>query len=320
MAKDKREKYYRELAGLRVVSMYVQEYFHWGWQQLDQENDDGIDGYVIIRDVAGRDLGCNIRVQIKSGPSFLKGRPNEGKHVKIQPYSPTQNLVSHMEDYKKSVLPVIMVWVNTQKERMDGTTYEDLRNPEAWWERMDDYQYNGESQITLTHKLGEHSKGDWFDTVKPILKSWTNHPLIELDKNDKKLYNSLHPDADAKIFYMDWQARETVVDLGMGKNLKVRKTRVGWRHINYKRRGSYRINNSLRLLSVAERIIGNNEVAPIVLDFEKVSRNGWIVKYGLRARVKIKKDEVKKVQVVLLRKINKAKGLDECEFFSVHVV
>lgn len=320
MVKDKREKYYRELAGLRVVSMYIQEFFHWGWQQLDQENDDGIDGYVIVRDTRGRDLGCNIRVQIKSGPGFLKGRPNGGKQVKIQPYSPTQALASHMDDYTKSVLPVIMVWVNTQKERRDGTKYEDLLNPEAWWERMDTYQYSGESQIVLTHKLGEHSKGDWFETVKPMLNSWINHPLIELDTNDRKLYRSNALDKDAKAFYKNWQTRETFVDLGRGMNLRVRKTRTGWRHMNYKRRGAYRINNSLKLLSVAEKVIENKEVAPVVLDLEKVSRNGWIVKYGLRARVKIKKDEVKKVQVVLLRKINKVKGLDECEFFSVHIV
>ena len=40
MTKNKRDNYFRELAGLRVVSMYVQEFFRWGWQQIDQENDD----------------------------------------------------------------------------------------------------------------------------------------------------------------------------------------------------------------------------------------------------------------------------------------
>ena len=54
---NKRKNYFRELAGLRIVAMYVQEFFHWGWQQLDQQNDDGIDGYVIVRDNAGRDMG-----------------------------------------------------------------------------------------------------------------------------------------------------------------------------------------------------------------------------------------------------------------------
>ena len=37
----------------------------------------------------------------------------------------------------KAVQPVILVWVNTQKERSDGTTYEDLLHPEVWWERLD---------------------------------------------------------------------------------------------------------------------------------------------------------------------------------------
>jgi hypothetical protein len=320
MTRNKRDNYFRELAGLRIVAMYVQEYFHWGWQQIDQENDDGIDGYVIVRDNGGRDLGCNIRVQIKSGPSFLSSRPNGGKHVTIKPYSSEERLKWHMEDYNRAVQPVIMVWVNTQKKKPDGTTYEDLHFPEVWWERMDNYPYKGGTVITLTHKLGEHSKGDWFDTVKPMLKDWSNHPLITLDTEDRKLYYSTALKEDAKAFLKDWQTRVTKLNEGTSDELTVKKGRTGWRHINYVKRGQARIQNSLRLLSVAEKIILSNALQPIRLGEKEMLTCGKWVKIGLRARVQVDKTTQLKVQVVLLidaRRVNKTK---ECDFFSIHVI
>lgn len=320
LKKNKRENYFRELAGLRVVAMYVQEYFHWGWQQIDQENDDGIDGYVIVRDGGGRDMGCNIRVQIKSGPSFLSSRPNGGKQVTISPYSSEERLTRHMEDYAKAVQPVIMVWVNTQKYNTDGTTYEDLLHPEIWWERLDNYPYNGGTVLTLTHKLGEHSKGDWFKTVKPMLKDWSNHPLIRMEADDRKLYYSTALKKDAKVFLKDWQTRVTKLNAGTNAELTVKKGRTGWRHINYARRGNARIQNSLRLLSVAEKIILLDLLQPVKLDEKEMQTSGKWVKIGLRARVQVDKMTLLKVQVVLLidaRRVNKTK---ECDFFSIHVI
>ena len=318
--KNKRENYFRELAGLRIVAMYVQEYFHWGWQQIDQENDDGIDGYVIVRDGNGRDMGCNIRVQIKSGPSFLSSRPNDGKHATIKPYSSEKRLKWHMEDYAKAVQPVIMVWVNTQKENTDGSIYEDLLRPEIWWERLDNYPFTGGTVLTLTHKLGEHSKGDWFNTVKPMLKDWSNHPLIQMDAGDKKLYYSTALKEDAKSFLKEWQTRETKFCEGTSGELTVKKGRTGWRHINFSRRGKVRIQNSLRLLSVAEKIILLGALQPVKLGEKEMLTCGKWVKVGLRARVQVDKTTLLKVQVVLLidaRRVNKTK---ECDFFSVHII
>lgn len=318
--KNKRDNYFRELAGLRVVAMYVQEFFHWGWQKLDQENDDGIDGYVIVRDNSGRDMGCNIRVQIKSGPSYLSlPRPNSGKKVKIHPYSSEENLRRHMEDYAKSSQPVIIVWVNTHKEK-NGKGYEDLLHPEAWWERVDNYNYQGGTVIVLSHKLGEHSKGDWYSTVKPILKTWQNHPLIIMDADDKRLYYSQSLGDDGQIFYKAWQKRKTMMECPDGKVYEVKKGRTGWRHINNYQRGMRRTSNSLKLLSVADKIIQNKDTQPIFLGICGHSRNGMVLKYGLRARVQENNGTIYKVQVILLRKYNKAKYKDEWAFFSVHVV
>lgn len=97
MAKNNRQNYIQEATGIRVVSMFVQEFFGWGWLPNTQENDDGLDGFIYVRDSTGRDLGVKIHVQIKSGLSYYKGIDNKGR-LKLQPYSPkstdtVQNLV-----------------------------------------------------------------------------------------------------------------------------------------------------------------------------------------------------------------------------------
>ena len=317
--KNKRENLIRAAAGLRIVKMYVEELFGWGWQDISQQNDDGIDGYVIVRDRSGKDLGCNIRVQIKSGPSYLKV-PNGSKSVKIQPYTPTGNLALHMSDYSNSKQPVIMVWVNTETQTKYSSIIEKLTHPEVWWERMDNYNYNNESTITLTHKLGEHSKGDWYKTVKDSINDWDHYPIITMDLHDLKLFYSTKLQVDARFLYKQWQKYETMCTIKKYGDLIVKKRRVGWRHINYLKRGSKRIANSLKLLSVAEKIITAPNNCPVMLGEKQMKHGDKWEKYGYRARVKVDKNTELKVQVVLLVNVQSVLNTKACDFFSVHII
>lgn len=259
-------------------------------------------------------------MQVKSGPSYLKGRAKDGKQVTVQPYYSEESLASHMNDYAKTVQPVIIVWVNTRKTKPDGSIYEDLLHPEVWWERLDNYNYTGGTVLTLTHKLGEHSKGEWFDTVKPMLKSWSNHPLIVLNTDDRKLFYSSNLKADAKEYYQNWKQKEDKVEIGKLGELTVKKTRIGWRHINLYKRGLERINNSLRLLSIAEKIMQSQELCPVKLGVKEMLHGGYWIKVGLRARVKVAHDSELKVQVVLLLDARRVENTKECHFFSVHII
>ena len=317
--KNKRQKLIRAAAGLRVVKMYVEEVFGWGWQTLSQDNDDGIDAYVIVRDRSGKDLGCTIRVQVKSGPSYLKGRIGR-KSVKIQPYTPIENLASHMRDYSNSIQPVIMVWVNTETQANYGSIIERLTHHEVWWERMNNYNYHDESLITLTHKLGEHSKGDWYKTVKDSINDWNQYPTITMDSQDLKLYHSTKLHDDARSFYKRWQGCDTMCTMKKYGNLIVKKRRVGWRHINYMKRGCERIANSLKLLSVADKIIKAPNNTPVMLGEKQMKFGGKWEKYGYRARIKVDKKTVLKVQVVLLVNVQSVHKTEACYFFSVHII
>ena len=136
MDKNKRYNYKQEATGNRVVAMFVQEFFGWGWQPTSQENDDGIDGVIIVRDKIGRDIGARIDVQIKSGPSYCKGVDDKGR-LKIQPYSPKENLKKHLRTHASQREPVILVYVTSEWEEK-----KDLYRPWAWWVRLDNYEYD----------------------------------------------------------------------------------------------------------------------------------------------------------------------------------
>ena len=122
------------------------------------------------------------------------------------------------------------------------------------------------------------------------------------------------------MFYKDWQKRDTVIKLRNGVELKVKKTRTGWRHINYRGRGMERIHNSLQFLSIAEKIILSDKIQPVRLGDKEMLNGGKWVKIGLRARVKVDKTTIKKVQVVLLAVESRVEKTRECEFFSIHVL
>lgn len=172
MTKNKRHNYVQEATGLRVVSMFIQEFFGWGWLTNTQENDDGLDGFIYVRDNTGKDLGPKIHVQIKSGPAYFKGIDEHGR-LKIQPYSPKKNLKEHLNTYAKQVEATILIYVTSE---WNGK--KDLYRPWAWWVRMDNYKYDDSSYIYIDHRqrFGEHSKRELYSLVSNSLK-WTDARL-----------------------------------------------------------------------------------------------------------------------------------------------
>lgn len=317
-AKNTRNNYFQEIAGLRIVKMFIEEYFHWGFQLIDQENDDGLDGFIIVHDKSGADTGARIHCQIKCGHSYLKRETED--FLYIQPYSPKSNLVKHLDTYSKMVEPTVLFYINPGKIRPDGTYEYSKRNPPCWWLRLDDYKHDGGSQVYIPKKntFGEHSKGDLYRMVRPLLKNWNNFPLLVLEPTDRKIFYSLNLLTDAKSYYKSMKD-EGILKL-IKNNKEVRITRIGWRHINKKSRGAKRINTSLRLLPVAKRVIEKYSSKLIFLK-EKTTHTVQCKDryYGLRVRLNIENNE-KKVQVVLRNWINPQKGLNLFWFYSVHII
>lgn len=315
--KNSRNNYFKELTGVRVVSMYVQEIFHWGWQKTDQENDDGIDGYIIVRNHAGKDLGAMIKVQIKSGHSYYSSGDCV-KSVNISPFNSKESLKSHLLDYSRSTSPVILVWVNTRKKDKNGRDYEDLFHPEVWWQRVDNYKYQNTSIVTLDKKFGEHSKGDLFNLVKAHLNDWIGYQEIQLQGKKQGLFRSQNLRVDALSYYRNWKKQNTYLRC-LDKPYLVKKNRTGWRHITYKKRGQERITTSLQLLPLADEIIQEYNRRPVMLNSKLLGDHVICEKYGFRYRV-ISKGITRKVQVVLIKKINQIDGTINWEFYSLHEI
>ena len=312
IGKNRMESHFMELAGLRMVKMYVTEFFHWGYQEIDQQNDDGLDGIIMVRDKAGYDMGVRIHCQIKCGPAYEKSSTDT--EVVIQAYSNKQRWEDKLKHYARMAEPAILIYVNPRNNK---------KWPPCWWVRVDDYNNDGSSQLRIPRlqTLGEHSKGELLKLVKPIIKDWNNYPALTLNPQDRKLYYSRNLLADARDYYD--RMKEHHLMLG-NSGVLVKWSRTGWRHINTLRRGDVRINTSLSLLSVARRMIeswdGNLETRDgiVLLRGSGVESDHCIeLFYGLRNRLIVGTGE-DKIQVVLKRRINKRLHKDTWWFYSVH--
>lgn len=311
--KNRMERHFMELTGLRMVKMYVTEFFHWGYQEIDQQNDDGLDGVIILRDRGGKDMGVRIHCQIKCGPAYEKSSTND--EIVIQAYSNKQKWEEKLRHYARMAEPAILIYVNPKNNK---------KWPPCWWVRVDNYAHDGSSQLRIPRRqsFGEHSKGDLLELVRPILKDWNNHPQLTLSSMERKLCYSRNLLQDARHYYDDMKQ----YPLNLGKSgVSVKWSRTGWRHINTLRRGDVRINTSLSLLSLARRMIetwdGNLETRDgiVLLRGSRVDSNDHCMElfYGLRNRLMTDTGE-EKIQVVLKRRINKHLHKDTWWFYSVH--
>lgn len=309
MVKNKRHNNVQEATGIRVVSMFVKEFFKWGLQLYDQENDDGIDGFIQVRDNMGNDLGTKIQVQIKSGPSYYKGTNNKGQ-LKLQPYSNKQRLNEHLEIYAKQVEPTILIYVTTEWKGK-----KDMYRPWAWWVRMDNYAHDGTSYVYIdsTKRFGEHSKKELYSLVSNSLK-WTECKTINSSLEDCKLfYTTGNIKEEAKSVYDTLRKTEIFCP---ALNTNVVFNRIGWRHITNGARGRERIRNSFGLMSVVPQIIRLSEKC--IYASKSKNANDSHIFYTLRANVIFKK-ETMKVQVIIRRQ-KKSRGEFKYVFYSVHIM
>ena len=309
-----------EATGLRMIGMYVQEYFHWGWQPYGQENDDGIDGEIIPRFKNGQDMGVRIKVQSKSGPGYLSSM-NE-KTVNIHPYSNKERLAEHIRSWNRSNEPVILVYTNAEKINKIGNKYLDLKNPKVWWMRMDDYVHDGTSLIKIPrgNLFQEHTKGELLKIIKPFIKDWVNYPVIKPEREDLMIWNSLNILNDGRRFYDEWKLNKPMITIN-DKQFDLKVSRTGWRHIINKSRKD-RVPLSLKLLPIARKILERtNEIRPIILRSRETPTtwDSTTVHVGFRSRVEIEGFE-RKVQVVLKWYKNIQYNKEKIWFYSVHII
>lgn len=314
--------HFKEATGLRVVGMYVQEYFHWGWQQYDQQNDDGIDGEIIPRYQDGRDMGVRIFVQVKYGHSYYKSETDDT--IYVRPYGTNKDrLTKHVNSWNRSQSPVLLIYVNADVNRKnrDKARLVDLKHPHAWWVRVDDYHLDSNCDFIAIPKINlfqEHSKGFLKKIIMPLLKSWENYPLIAVSASLLKLWNSGKVNQIAKpYYYQEWAMHNPLISMNKNQYPLI-VSRVGWRHITLSRRKE-RIVMSKKLLPIAKQIITMSAgIVPVVLKIE--DDVDVIIQYlGYRGRVMIE-GNLHRVQVVVKHIVNTNSMEEKFWFYSVHLV
>ena len=326
-----------EATGMRVVSQYVTEFWECGWQPIDQINDKGIDGEIIMRN-GGKDIGINVNVQVKCGMSYISSEPHIKNEIRI---SISNDLAGHIEYWKKQLIPTVLVLVIPYKpkrnkhgiiETMEVISKNGISRTETIWKESrikavaywvdikDNNVFDSESKtiikIDKKNRFGEHSKGDFLNLIKPYLAEISSKN-ITISTENNKLLNSNDLKKDANLFYKKWKS----INNGLfpckalnGENIII--SRTGWNHITSISRGKERRNISLKLLGAGKQII--EEVDKYYL-LQQVDKSDYIEqKLGIRAIIKTKKEGAKIIQVVILRRFNKSANYDKYWFYSIH--
>jgi len=324
-----------EATGMRVVSQYVTEFWECGWQSLDQINDKGIDGEIIMRK-GGKDLGVNINVQVKCGINYISSITKDEIKISI-----SNKLEEHIQYWKKQISPTVLVFVipyipkrdkhgeiifidtvdKNGKPKKEQVWKESRIKSQAYWVNIKDENVFDKDKKTIIKikkkdRFGEHSKGDFLKLIEPLLTK-ISFPEIKLKPENSKLLTSDNLRDDARIFYKNWKLE----DNGCFKckalnNENIIISRTGWNHITHKSRGRERRNISLKLLGAGKQIIEEVDKYYLLQQVEKIDYIEQ--KIGIRGNVVTKNEGKKTIQVVLLRRFNKSKNYDKYWFYSIH--
>ncbi|HLF50936.1 DUF4365 domain-containing protein [Flavobacterium sp.] len=324
-----------EATGMRVVSQYVTEFWECGWQPIEQRNDKGIDGLIIMRK-GGKDIGVNINVQVKCGVHYISSYNKDEIKISI-----SNKLNEHITYWKTQLIPTILVFVipyipkrdkhgnivrievitDSGNVRKEIDWKESRIKAEAFWVNVKDVNVFDIDKKTIIkidkkNRFGEHSKGDFLKLIEPY-KTNIYIDRINLNLVNRNLLNSDNFRKDARQFYKDWKLIDNnyfpCKALG-GEKIII--SRTGWNHITNKSRGRERRNISLKLLGAAKQVI--EEVEKYYL-LQQVPNGEYLEqKIGIRGIVKTKNEGDKIIQVVILRKYNESKDYDKYWFYSVH--
>lgn len=144
--------------GINRVATIVENLWDCGWQEYDAQNDDAIDGAILIRRgrIDPRDTGGMVFVQVKcGGDGYRQDQVQYPDHIGVQLGG--AYILKHRPRWNKVPGPAILIFV-------DDTI--SLECPPAWWVDLRDvnsYSPTNAGMILIpkTQKFAHHSKGDF---------------------------------------------------------------------------------------------------------------------------------------------------------------
>lgn len=282
----------------------------WSWQEIGQGNDDGLDGYVYLREKVTNEskpsdkrswrhefTGGMIHVQVKTGDGYRAKEDESFIHVRIA------NLETKRSLWEKSPLPCALIYVASVAQG---------KNPsQAWWCDLRSDRTYQDGKVVIP-KINRFQSG--LECRKPFsrlaLGSYLRAALPTVDLTQSgtlpgKLRLSMNTPIKqgARAFYKEWTTAGA-----LHKRLgKIEINRTGWSHITRPKRPVSRVMASLALLPAAARIIDQTDSCRTLRRVVKCT-NHEIGEYsaleflGLTAMVISPDRSASEVMVILRRK------------------
>ncbi len=235
--------------GINAVATLVEGSWCCGWQEYAAQNDDAIDGLILMRRGTSRprDTGGIVFVQVKCGArNDQKQYPD---HICLQLGKPY--VEAHLPRWRRVPGPAVLIYV-------DGSASQDI--PPAWWVdlRSDNVLSPSSEGVVLIpkcQKFSHHTKGDFHRLCGPG-GSDRGIEQMELSRDEcliPRLGKAESLRNDAWEFYKRWRAdtaSRTNPVIG-----EVLVNRTGWKHITRQRRNAERIVQSWMLLGAAKTML-----------------------------------------------------------------
>ncbi|MGY0552003.1 DUF4365 domain-containing protein [Vreelandella sp. 2A-K22] len=291
----------KERIGVNLVQRIVETDWESGWQEYAAQNDDAVDGIILMRKGSKHqaDTGGVVFVQVKcGGDGYRQDQKQYPDHLCIS--LGKGYLEKHLPRWKKVPGPVVLIFVDDTISR---------KAPPAWWVdlRSDCISPTNQGLVMIpkSQRFGHHAKGDFHSLCGPG-PSDRQLMTIKLKREDQvpiQLGRNESLRSDAWEFYKRWREDHEACfhdEFGF-----IAVNRVGWKHITRIGRSPERIVQSWLLLGAARQMILQN-ANTAYLGHARVDRlpSGAtrIVDYlGLRANVTFPHRHQSVVQVVLKR-------------------
>lgn len=308
-----------ENRGRSVVQDFVSAEANHGWQELDAQNDDGVDGIIFIKK-NGQKTGEIVFAQVKCGVKdrgYWKESTSRPGYIGV--HLTESYIQKHTERWRNVPGPMILIFVEYDSKKAYWT---DLRDESSFSPENKQIVLVKKSQRFGIHSFGEFKKLRGYTHISQSYE-WVN--IEDSDVSYIKFEQPIKFKDQAKKYYKDWsnsvKSERTSPLFG-----EVIVSRVGWRHITRRKRKKTRIFQSLQLLGIAKQIIKqSNKFWQVKVLNIKTLPDGTIIHtdfIGLRSRVKFTFRGATIVQVLLKRKkiVNPEKGIfsSEVRFYSVY--
>lgn len=294
MTRQKRSK--TGQLGVNVVERIVIDELLWRWQSLDQHNDDGLDGLILVEDGKGELTGQIIFAQVKC---WSMRRPRSGiLKLNVNP----KKLEVRARRWRRVAGASIIIWVDPKNKE---AFWADLQNLSTIADKSVIVSMNDRFSVKSANRLRHLAGTQGADNLLPLLSATHND------------VQHIHPTKSLKVCSKEFFKDIGAVNSHDRRIGPVHFSRVGWKHVTRPERPVSRVVQSLQLLRIAKRIVEEMPEAQLLRRIGGPDNPAEI--YSLTARVAFPHRDAAVVRVIVLRQlVSPTNPTPKSWFYSVY--